>query len=98
MRKSSRTIAPPPLPDREPKIESSASYGLGMLPTPEQILELAPKKSHSIHLDANVIAYFGDLIINLSHSLSGFSVSQVLAPVNTDQTAQSCTASAQDHS
>jgi hypothetical protein len=98
MRKSSRNIVLLPLPDREPKIESSTAHGLRMLPTPEQILELAPKKSHSIHLDANVIAYFGDLIINLSRGLTDAGVSQVLAPVNSSQSSQSCTASAQDHS
>jgi hypothetical protein len=32
--------------------------------TPEQILELAPK-SRSVLIAPNVIAYFGDLLINL---------------------------------
>ena len=51
------------------KIEPRALNYIQQMPctlTPEQILEAAPKKSRSVPLDPNVIAYFGDLILNMN--------------------------------
>ena len=31
--------------------------------TPEQILEQAPKKTKEVRIEANVVAYFGDLLM-----------------------------------
>jgi len=31
--------------------------------TPQQILDAAPKKTKEVNVDANVVAYFGDLLM-----------------------------------
>lgn len=62
--------------------------------TPEQILELTPKeKSRSVLIAPNVIAYFGDLLINLDAAARRL-VNQAPSPANTGHSAQSYTASA----
>lgn len=33
------------------------------MPSPDQILEAAPKKAREVRVEANVIAYFGDLLM-----------------------------------
>lgn len=33
------------------------------MPSPEQILEDAPKKTREVRVEANVVAYFGDLLM-----------------------------------
>ena len=33
------------------------------MPTPEQILDGAPKKTKEVRIEANVLAYFGDLLM-----------------------------------
>jgi hypothetical protein len=64
--------------------------------TPEQILEVAPKGSRSVLLAPNVIAYFGDLLIDLNAAIRRLSVAP--SPVNTGHIGQSYTASAPDPS
>lgn len=61
--------------------------------TPEQILELTPKGSRSVLIAPNVVAYFGDLLINLEAAARRL-VSQAPSPANTDHSGQSYTASA----
>jgi hypothetical protein len=59
--------------------------------TPEEILETAPKKTRVLCVDANVVAYFGDLLSAMRKGLS-----EGLA--NSVRTGQSNTASAQNPS
>jgi len=33
------------------------------LPSPEQILEQAPKRTKEVRVEANVVAYFGDMLM-----------------------------------
>lgn len=33
------------------------------LPSPDQILEAAPKRTKEVQVEANVVAYFGDLLM-----------------------------------
>lgn len=33
------------------------------MPSPEQILDTAPKKTKEVLIEANVLAYFGDLLM-----------------------------------
>jgi hypothetical protein len=33
------------------------------MPSPDQILEAAPKKAREVQVEANVVAYFGDLLM-----------------------------------
>jgi hypothetical protein len=33
------------------------------MPSPDQILDLAPTKTREVRIEANVIAYFGDLLM-----------------------------------
>ena len=49
--------------------------------TPEQILEGAPKKSRSVPLDPNVIAYFGDLILNMNAGVRRIAIGANGTPV-----------------
>jgi hypothetical protein len=39
--------------------------------TPEQILDAAPKKAKEVRIEANVVAYFGDLLMAWKRSVSG---------------------------
>ena len=64
------------------------------LPTAEQILELAPKKSRLILLDANVIAYFGDLLIAMENALRGRAKATASVATASVATASVATASA----
>jgi hypothetical protein len=57
--------------------------------TPETILETAPKKTRVLRVDANVVAYFGDLLSAMRKGLSE-------GLVNSVRTGQSNTASAQN--
>lgn len=44
------------------KNEGAGPPGVSM-PSPDQILEAAPKKAREVRVEANVIAYFGDLLM-----------------------------------
>ena len=61
------------------------------LPTAEQIAELAPKVRRPLKLEANVVAYFGDLFIGLRKSLTD-------APRKSDRKGQASIAFAQNQS
>jgi len=59
--------------------------------TPETILETAPKKTRKIQVDANVVAYFGDMLHALRKGVSA-------GLEKSAHTVQSNTASAQNRS
>lgn len=63
--------------------------------SPEQILEHAPREAKVLRLDANVIAYFGDL---LNAFRQGVKQGITEAPVTSAHTAPSNTASARSPS
>jgi hypothetical protein len=66
---------------------SSANHTSNMpLPTAEEILD-TPKQQRPLPVDANVVAYFGDLLLNL-----------VQVPANSDRSGRSGTASSRDPS
>jgi hypothetical protein len=59
--------------------------------TPEAILEAAPKKTRVLRVDANVVAYFGDLLSAMRKGISE-------GLVNSVRKGQSNTASSQNPS
>jgi hypothetical protein len=61
------------------------------LPTAEQIAELAPKVRRPLKLEANVVAYFGDLFLGLRSSLTA-------APRKSDHKGQASIAFSQSRS
>ena len=44
------------------KNEGAGPPGISM-PSPQQILDDAPKKTKEVRVEANVVAYFGDLLL-----------------------------------
>jgi len=44
------------------------------MPSPEQILEQAPKKIRVIKVEANVVAYFGDLLMAWKRTVAAAAV------------------------
>jgi hypothetical protein len=61
---NSPTTAQPPSP----------ALGLAQQPppavSPDQILDHAPRKARVIRLDANVVAYFGDMLLGLRSAIA----------------------------
>lgn len=49
--------------------------------TPETILDMAPKQSRPLRVDANVIGYFGDMIASMRNRLRPFPRGVAQAPV-----------------
>jgi hypothetical protein len=64
--------------------------------TPDQILELAPKKSRPLLVEANTIAYFGNLFVSLKSATSNASL--IASPAKPAHKAPSGTASARNPS
>lgn len=46
-------------------------------PTPEQILENAPKRTREVKVEANVVAYFGDLFIAWKEAITAIAKSKI---------------------
>jgi len=40
------------------------------MPSPDQILDAAPKKTREVRVEANVVAYFGDLLMAWKRSVT----------------------------
>ena len=65
------------------------------MPTPDEILDAAPKGTRVIQVEANVVAYFGDFF----HAWKeGVKKQLIYGPVKSGHTAPSSTASAQSPS
>jgi hypothetical protein len=46
------------------------------MPSPEKILEQAPKKTREVRVEANVLAYFGDLLMAWKRAAAAAAVSR----------------------
>lgn len=43
------------------------------MPSPDQILDQAPKKTKEVRVEANVVAYFGDLLLAWKAAIAAIS-------------------------
>lgn len=64
--------------------------------TPDQILELAPRQPRPLLVEANTIAYFGNLFASLKSATSNAAL--IATPAKTVRKAPSSTASARNPS
>jgi hypothetical protein len=71
---NSPTTAQPPSPALGQQPQGPLPQQQGPLPppavSPDQILDHAPRKARVIRLDANVVAYFGDMLLGLRSAIA----------------------------